>query len=101
MSLKRQGDNLSGTLFNSFKDKKYVQGKIYDENIIFLKEFESGSETGNFLGRYISINKITGVWTTADGKGVFSFHLYKNKQNKNINSAKSKNNIVSKYKKTF
>lgn len=99
INLKRKGNNLSGDLFNSFKDRKDVKGKIYDEVIIFLREYESGRETGNFLGRYISKNKITGIWTTADGKGVFSFYLYKNNQNTNINSIT--NTAVFKHKQTF
>ena len=101
MSLKRKGENLSGTLFNSFNDKKDLRGKIYNENIFILKEFEGGSELGNFIGRYISKNKIAGIWATPDWKGVFPFHLYKNTQSKIVDIIKKENITNSKYKKTF
>ena len=88
MDLKRRSNRLHGTLFNSFQNKKKVKGRVFNNEIFYVKEFDKGQETGSFLGRFFAPNKIMGVWTNSDGKSAFPFYLIK-KNKYELESGKS------------
>ncbi|MFP5211890.1 MAG: hypothetical protein ACLGPL_00785, partial [Acidobacteriota bacterium] len=77
MSLKVDGSSLSGSYFyERHKIDIRLDGSVDGEGNVTMKEYDAkGNQTGLFKGKFVSAQKIEGVWTKPDGSKPMPFSL--------------------------
>jgi len=75
MTLKRSGNNLSGSVLNTYSNITSVKGLMDDENNFMLREYEQEKITGIYKGTIFPEGRIKGVWSSPDGMRRLPFNM--------------------------
>ena len=76
MSIQREGDELSGFVLNTYKQKTDIRGSVDGDDVFVISEFDGNQKTGIFSGRFIPGGEIKGTWSTPNGKKWHLFYLH-------------------------
>jgi len=75
MTLKRNGNSLSGSVLNSYSNITLVKGLMDEDNNFMLREYEHEKITGIYKGTIFPEGEIKGVWSSPDGTRRLPFNM--------------------------
>ena len=75
MTLKRNGNSLSGSVLNSYSNITLVKGLMDEGNSFMLREYENEKFTGIYKGTISPEGEIKGVWSSPDGMRRLPFNM--------------------------
>jgi len=76
MSLYPQEKDIVGSYFyENEREETTLKGKAEGTKIILFEYDDKGQKTGSFIGTMETVDRIEGIWTSADGKMSYPFAL--------------------------
>jgi len=75
MTLKRSGNNLTGSVLNTYSDITLVRGLLDENGNFILREYEHEKITGIYKGKFYPKGVIKGVWSNPDGTRRVPFNM--------------------------